>query len=165
MASCLPSAGAFVPIKVVRPFGPKSGLNTCKGMGAPPGLTSLVSARAIWPICDGVQLLQSVDPSRNLAADLRDRGRLTRVAGPSGARQHAFQSRGSAGGRTGARNRRTSASSPTCTQLPISAPILLLRPPSEGDGHPSPSVPPPEGSPPSMLAISRIVSVPNHRLW
>jgi transposase len=46
----------------------------------------------IRPIYDGVQSLQSLELAGNLAADLRDGGRIAGAARPSGAGQHACQS-------------------------------------------------------------------------
>ncbi len=46
----------------------------------------------IRPVYDGVQSLQPVERTRNLAADLRAGGGIAGAAGPSGARQHACQS-------------------------------------------------------------------------
>ena len=46
----------------------------------------------IWPVYDGVQPLQSLERTRNLAANLRDGGGIAGVARASGAGQHARQS-------------------------------------------------------------------------
>jgi hypothetical protein len=56
------------------------------------GMSLAGLSTGIWPVYDGVQSLQSLERTRNLAANLRDGSGIAGAARTSGAGQHARQS-------------------------------------------------------------------------